>query len=34
MGDVTLVYDDELISRDKLIGAMARGGFREIDASA
>ena len=34
MGDVTLVYDDELISRDKLIGAMARGGFREIDAPA
>jgi copper chaperone CopZ len=33
MGDVTLVYDDERISRDKLIGAMQRGGFREVDAS-
>ena len=32
MGDVTLVYDDERISRDKLIGAMERGGFREVDA--
>jgi copper chaperone CopZ len=32
MGDVMLVYDDELISREKLIGAMQRGGFREIDA--
>ncbi len=30
-GDVTLVYDDERISRDKLIGAMERGGFREVD---
>jgi copper chaperone CopZ len=32
MGDVTLVYDDERISRDKLIGAMERGGFREVEA--
>jgi copper chaperone CopZ len=32
MGDVTLVYDDERISRDKLIGAMERGGFREAEA--
>ena len=31
MVDVTLVYDDERISRDKLIGAMERGGFREVD---
>jgi copper chaperone CopZ len=33
MGDVTLVYDDERISREKLIGAMERGGFREVDAA-
>ena len=28
-GDVTLVYDDEHTSRDALISALARGGFRE-----
>ena len=28
-GDVTLVYDDEQTTRDALIGALARGGFRE-----
>jgi copper chaperone CopZ len=28
-GDVTLVYDDELTSRDALLKDMVRGGFRE-----
>jgi copper chaperone CopZ len=28
-GDVTLVYDDEQTSREALVGALARGGFRE-----
>jgi len=28
-GDVTLVYDDEQTTRDALIAALARGGFRE-----
>jgi len=29
-GEVTLVWDDEGTSRDDLVGAMARGGFREL----
>jgi hypothetical protein len=29
MGQVTLTYDDEQISRDAILEAMARGGFRE-----
>ena len=29
MGDVTLVYDDGLTTRDALLSDMARGGFRE-----
>ena len=29
MGQVTLTYDDERTSRDALVEAMARGGFRE-----
>ena len=29
MGEVTLSWDDERTSRDELLGAMARGGFRE-----
>jgi copper chaperone CopZ len=28
-GEVTLVWDDEVTSRDALVGAMGRGGFRE-----
>jgi len=28
-GDVSLVYDDEVTSRDSLLAAMARGGFSE-----
>ena len=31
-GDVTLAWDDEVTSRDALLQAMARGGFREIAA--
>ncbi len=29
MGQVTLTYDDERISRETIVEAMARGGFRE-----
>jgi copper chaperone CopZ len=29
MGQVQLAYDDERTSRDALVEAMARGGFRE-----
>jgi hypothetical protein len=29
MGAVQLRYDDERTSRDALVAAMARGGFRE-----
>jgi len=29
MGQVQLVYDDERTSRDALVEALARGGFRE-----
>jgi copper chaperone CopZ len=30
MGQVTLSWDDERITRDALIDQMARGGFREL----
>ena len=30
MGRVTLAWDDEQTSRDALLEAMARGGFREL----
>jgi copper chaperone CopZ len=29
MGSVTVTYDDERTTREALLGAMARGGFRE-----
>lgn len=29
MGQVTLTYDDERLSREAIVEAMARGGFRE-----
>jgi copper chaperone CopZ len=32
MGQVTLTWDDERTSRDALLAAMARGGFREATA--
>jgi hypothetical protein len=32
MGEVTLSWDDERTSRDALLAAMARGGFREVAA--
>jgi copper chaperone CopZ len=32
MGMVSLVWDDERTSREALLGAMARGGFRESAA--
>jgi copper chaperone CopZ len=31
MGQVTLVWDDDRTSRDALIDAMARGGFRPVE---
>ena len=30
MGQVTVLYDDELTSREALLKEMARGGFREL----
>jgi copper chaperone CopZ len=32
MGQVVLAYDDELTTREALLTAMARGGFRELPA--
>ena len=32
MGTVIITYDDELTTREALLGAMARGGFRELVA--
>ena len=32
MGQVALAWDDERTSRDELVAAMARGGFREPQA--
>ena len=32
MGQVTLAWDDEQTSRDDLLAAMARGGFRPAEA--
>ena len=32
MGDVTMSWDDERTSRESLLAAMARGGFREAAA--
>jgi copper chaperone CopZ len=34
MGQVTLSWDDEQTSRDALLAAMARGGFRPLDPEA
>lgn len=31
MGRVSLAWDDEKTSRDALLAAMAKGGFREIE---
>jgi cation transport ATPase len=31
MGHVSLAWDDERTSRDALLAAMARGGFRELE---
>jgi copper chaperone CopZ len=33
MGQVTLAWDDDLTTRDALLEAMARAGFREIVAA-
>jgi len=33
MGEVTLVWDDERTSREALLEAMAKAGFRELAAS-
>lgn len=30
MGQVKMTWDDEVTSRDALLDAMARGGFREL----
>jgi len=31
MGQIVLEYDDERTSRDALVAALARGGFRELE---
>lgn len=31
MGQVTLQFDDERTSRDDLVAAMAKSGFRELE---
>ena len=31
MGQVSLAYDDEKTSRDALVAAMAKAGFREFE---
>ena len=31
MGQVTLAFDDEKTSRDALVAAMAKSGFREME---
>jgi copper chaperone CopZ len=33
MGEVTLTWDEERTSRDDLLAAMARAGFRELPVS-
>jgi copper chaperone CopZ len=33
MGEVTLSWDDERTTREALLAAMARGGFREAAAA-
>jgi copper chaperone CopZ len=32
MGEVRVAWDDERTSREALLEAMARGGFRELEA--
>ena len=32
MGEVSVTWDDERTSREALLEAMARGGFRELEA--
>jgi copper chaperone CopZ len=31
MGQVSLEYDDEKVSRDELVASMAKAGFRELE---
>jgi copper chaperone CopZ len=31
VGDVTLEWDEERTSRDALVGALAKAGFRELE---
>jgi hypothetical protein len=33
VGEVSLSWDDERTSREALLAAMARGGFRELPSS-
>lgn len=32
MGQVTLSWDEDVTSRDAVLGAMAKAGFRELEA--
>jgi copper chaperone CopZ len=31
MGQVSLAYDDEKVTRDELVASMAKAGFRELE---
>lgn len=33
LGQVSLAWDDERTSRDQILAAMARGGFRELESA-
>jgi copper chaperone CopZ len=33
LGEVTLAWDDERTSREAILEAMARGGFRELEVA-
>jgi copper chaperone CopZ len=33
VGDVTLAWDEERTSRDEILGALAKAGFREAPSS-
>ncbi|HEY7207713.1 MAG TPA: cation transporter [Gaiellaceae bacterium] len=33
VGEVSLAWDDELTSRQQLVDALARAGFRELEGS-
>jgi copper chaperone CopZ len=34
VGDVMLSWDDDVTSRDAIVGAMAKAGFRRVEAGS